>query len=439
MPSAAAPTSHPAGFWFFFWGEFAERCSYYGMRAILSLYLVNVIHLTDARATAMSNAFKMACFLLPLAGGFLADRFFGKYWTIVGFSVPYVLGHFVLGIPHFSAVVAALLLLAMGSGVIKPNISTLMGMTYDQQRPGQEQLRGSAFRWFYLAINIGSAISIIALPLIRNHSGYAVAFQFPAWLMVIALGVFAAGKPFYAKEVRELTPPTPEVRRQRWETLLGLLVLFSPLILFWLAYEQNDNLWVFFSRDYVNLKVPGLDYTLEADQLQFINPISVLLLVPVLNLLFNQLDPQAKTFTATRKITAGLVLGAAASGIMALAAVFVGSAGTKLSIAWPVAGYFVLTIGEVLVYGTGLELAYAAAPKNMKGFVTGCFLLTMAVANLLNIPFSQLYGGSQTAAAGTQGPMGAGTFFALTAALPAVAAVVFYFVGRRFERGEAQS
>src|SRR5438874_10307152 len=105
----AAPTSHPTGFFFIFWGEFAERCSYYGMRAILFLYLTTVLRFSDDKASSSVLVFKAGCYFLPLLGGFLADRYFGKYWTIVGFSVPYVLGHFILGIENEKGLVIALL------------------------------------------------------------------------------------------------------------------------------------------------------------------------------------------------------------------------------------------------------------------------------------------------------------------------------------------
>src|SRR5436190_3860768 len=134
QPSDAALQTHPKALYFFFWGEFAERSSYYGMRAILFLYLTKVIHFSDTVATPVYSGFKMACYFLPLVGGIIADRWLGRYWTIVGFSVPYVLGHFVLGIPNEVALFLALALLAGGSGVIKPNISPLMGETYAKKR-----------------------------------------------------------------------------------------------------------------------------------------------------------------------------------------------------------------------------------------------------------------------------------------------------------------
>src|SRR5215831_11767985 len=110
--AAPVPTSHPPAIWFFFWGEFAERSSYYGMRAILFLYMTQVLLYADTDATPIYSYFKLACYFLPLLGGWIADRWLGRYWTIVGFSVPYIAGHFILGFPHVVALVLALALLA---------------------------------------------------------------------------------------------------------------------------------------------------------------------------------------------------------------------------------------------------------------------------------------------------------------------------------------
>ena len=134
-PATDAPKGHPIGFWFFFWGEFAERSSYYGMRAILSLYMTEKLGVDKADAGTFMSLFIAGCYFFPLIGGYIADNFLGKYWTIVLFSVPYVVAQFVVGTEDKYVVFGSLVLLAMGSGVIKPNISTLMGMTYDQQAP----------------------------------------------------------------------------------------------------------------------------------------------------------------------------------------------------------------------------------------------------------------------------------------------------------------
>lgn len=422
-----AKQSHPVGFYFFFWGEFAERCSYYGMRAILPLYLTSALKFSDAVGGSIYFTFKMLCYALPLLGGFLADRYFGKYRTIVAFSIPYVLGHFVLGIENPVAVVIALLLLAGGSGVIKPNISTLMGQTYDQQRPGQIQLRSAAFMWFYFAINVGALISTSTLPLIRDHRGYAIAFQFPAWLMLISLAVFASGKRHYATETFEQHTLTPEEKAERWATFVKLLGIFGLITLCWIPYEHNDSIWVFFSRDYVDLQLPFLSKPLAPDLLQSINPLCVMIFAPFFAWFFPKMDPSEKFFTNQFKILLGFGFVTASSLVMT-AAGFLASPTAKISILWMVLAYVVLTIGEVLVYGTGLDLAFSAAPPNMKGFVTGCFLLTTTLANFFNGIWVHTYGGSLTATASERGPFSPGLFFGLSGLFVLVATILMRYL-----------
>jgi dipeptide/tripeptide permease len=439
-PAAKVPTSHPVAFWFFFWGEFAERASFYGMRTILALYLTSVLGFAATDAGPIQYRFKAAVYFLPLLGGFIADRFFGKYWTIVGFSIPYVAGHFILGIPHPIAVYIALALLAGGSGVIKPNISTLMGQTYDEQRPGQEKLLSSAFLWFYFAINVGSLISTFALPAIRDHyagphgdkaqlqHAYALAFQFPAWVMVAALIVFAAGKPFYAKEKRVRRTPTAEERAERWKTLGKLAGIFTLIVFFWVPYEHNDTIWVWFIRDYVHLphlpNIFGLnpDQRIAPDQVQSLNPLFVLIFAPFFVWFFRKVDPNDRIFTATNRMLLGFGMGVLSALLMWAAAALAGGSpdapqglvvpeSQKISILWPVAAYITLTLAEVLIYGTGLELSYTAAPQSMKGFITGCFLATIMIADLINDRMSQLYGGSLTDPLEHRGRLAPASFF----------------------------
>jgi dipeptide/tripeptide permease len=591
--TAPVPDKHPPAIWFFFWGEFAERSSYYGMRAILFLYMTQALRLSVIEASPIYAAFKMGCYLLPLLGGLLADRWIGRYWTIVGFSVPYVLGHFVLGYsdpvilgeaigglsPDNREFIARMLLfislalLAGGSGVIKPNISSLLGQTYDQKRPGKERLRSSAFLWFYLAINVGAVISQIAMPLIRDNyimahldraavqeaeqliqegkgeeiwklaspevlgRAYQLAFAFPTVLMALSLGIFAAGKRTYATEDQGRRELTLEERRQRLESLLFvlgiyglfalyfafdqfglpripdearkpakagaigltlaavlfliarsvliagkrtfaaeehegrrltseqqrqhlktlgyLLGIFALVVFYWFGYEHNDVLWIGFTRDYVNLNVPLVHHltgkgTIAPDQLQFLNALFVIILVPTFNGVFKYLDPDLKIFTAMRKILAGFFLTAAAVGIIAMAGYLAqGHTETilikgeltevcreqyKVSFLWPAMAYIVLTFGEVLLYGTMLDLSYAAAPKSMKGYITACFLLTNTLANFLNILWMPFYGGSLADPPDKRGLLLPGPFFAITAAVTVAATLIFLFIGKRFER-----
>jgi POT family proton-dependent oligopeptide transporter len=345
-----------------------------------------------------------------------------------------VLGHFILGIENRVALVIALSLLALGSGVTKPNISTLMGMTYDQQRPGQEQLLSSAFRWFYFAINVGALLSTSILPTLRDKYGYQIAFQVPAWFMVAALIVFALGKRQFAVETPGPSNASPEQRRLQWQTLRTLFGVFGLIIFFWLAYEHNDGLWVFFARDYVDLHVSWLGQTFAPDQIQALNPLCVLIFVPLLTAVFNLVDRDQKIFTAANRILLGFLVTACSTGIMTLAGLYSQGGGAKVPVVWLALAYITLTLGEVLVYATGLELSYTAAPKSMKGFVTACFLVTITLGNLLNTIYVPLYGGSLADPVEERGPLMPAQFFGLTTLIVLAAAVAFYFVGNRLSR-----
>jgi dipeptide/tripeptide permease len=548
-----ANSNHPVGFWFFFWGEFAERCSYYGMRAILSLYMIERLGIDKGDAGTYMSLFIAACYFFPLIGGWVADNFLGKYWTIVLFSLPYVVAQCVVGIENRWIVIGSLLLLAMGSGVIKPNISTLMGLTYDQQRPGQTQLRTSAFSWFYMAINIGAFLAQFGMPALRDRFGYQTAFVFPAVLMAIALVIFALGKRFYAQEsiVRKAigdpsrTPiesrtvtgipvttkfVSPEVKAQdsklKLETLSKIGALFATVMFFWSIFDQSASTWIFFADTYMNCNLFGTE--VRADAIQAFNPLFIVLLVPVSVWFFKKFP-----LKATTKIALGYVLTGLSMVIMALAGFLAGDATKSLkvtlpegsivlpnstqkldspgqefkigdlairsndfqfnpankklefkngsiqlpgektlaiedghaidikndpaflewvpvapdqikkdtatvtiesidwvkptervSVWWQIFAYLILTVAEILISITGLELAFVAAPESMKSFVTACWLCVVFLANLLiNAPVTQLY---------TRMPPA--IYFAMLAAVMAAILVVYIPIAKRFDQ-----
>lgn len=369
-PSPVVPTGHPTGFWFFFWGEFAERCSYYGMRAILALYMTERLGVDKKDAGTFMSLFIAACYFFPLIGGYLADNFFGKYWTIVGFSVPYVVAQFIVGIENKYTVFGALALLAMGSGVIKPNISTLMGLTYDQQRPGQDQLRTSAFSWFYMSINIGAALSQFGMPWLRTEYGYKIAFLFPAGLMAMALVIFALGKKHYAKEkivkkvvgdpstplekgktvtgieveYQIVTPEEKEAERKMKMQVLGRIgLLFLTVMFFWAIFDQSASTWIFFADTYMECTLFGIPAS--ADAIQAFNPVFIILLVPVSVWLFKSLEKKGYKVKATHKMTVGFILTGLSMVIMAVSGFLAGKKQDMVKLTTP-EGSLVLPMWE---------------------------------------------------------------------------------------------
>lgn len=423
---------HPTGFWFIFWGEFAERCSYYGMRGLLVTYMVFKLRFDRDNALQLFYAFVAGCYILPLVGGYLADNFFGKYKTIVWFSAPYILGHVILGVENSLCLYIALALLAMGSGVIKPNISTLMGLTYDQERPGDEKLRSAAFSMFYMAINIGAAISQFALPPVERNFGYQIAFLLPAILMVVAFALFAAGKPYYAKEIIQRRRATPEETQLKWRVLGRVGGIFALCTFFWAIFDQSSGSWLLFAYSHMNLELFG--WEIDPRQMQALNPVLIVALLPLVTWLTLRIRP-------TNKMLIGFALTAACMGVMAYAGVLAGNDvrtvlrddgsealeipdAQKVTIAWQVLAYVLLTVAEILISVTGLELAFVAAPKNMKSFVTSLWLVTVFLANaVLNTPLASVYTS-----------MHPGTYFAMLAAMMVAVTIAFAFESRRFNR-----
>jgi len=494
------------------------------MRAILALYMIDRLGVDEADAGTYMSLFIAACYFFPLVGGWIADNYLGKYWTIVLFSIPYVFAQFIVGIENRFVVFGALVLLAMGSGVIKPNISTLMGMTYEQQRSGQQQLLTSAFSWFYMAINIGAALSQFAMPWLRDVYGYQIAFFFPAVLMAIALVIFALGKKFYAVEVidrRTLSPEAAAIdRKLKIETLSRIGAVFLLVMFFWAIFDQAASTWIFFAKTYMDCTVFG--QSVSPDAIQAFNPVFIILLVPVSVALF-----KVVTLKATTKMLIGFLLTAVSMVIMSFSGYLAGTAqkqmqittpnatmvvsaelatswgaqpdklsdftktfgqlsllgggsllesdlgglakdadslrgagileivslsalagGSESSLAeaavtskmidwvspservtvwWQILAYLILTVAEILISVTGLELAFVAAPPTMKSFVTACWLAVVFLANLLiNAPITRLYSS-----------MSPDVYFAMLAVAMVVVSIAFVFVAKRFNASEA--
>ena len=412
-----AATGHPTGFWYIFFGELAERCSFYGMRGLLAFYLIHVFGKTKAEASEIVHLYIAACFATGLLGGWIADRFLGKYWTIVLFAVPYVVGQVLIGLSDLTLMYVALVILAFGSGVIKPNISTLMGMTYDQQRPGQDLLRSRAFGYFYMAINVGSLLSYQVCPLLRDYfgdvnpetgkpanpqAGYLAGFLFPAFLMTVALLIFAAGKRYYAVESgaanREVDTADPT---GRWQVVGRLAGLFALVLFFWMVFDQKTTTWIYFANDYLDIqfKTPveingRTEWRLPPESLMSANPFLIICFVPLLNVLFSRQAAAGYRVRPTDKMTAGFLLTAGACAAHAVAGTLATNPDgtiTRVSILWQLAAYVSLTLAEVLISVTGLELAYTAAPRSMKSFITAVWFVPIFVANLLSSQLAKTY------------------------------------------------
>jgi POT family proton-dependent oligopeptide transporter len=434
MSALARLKQHPVGFWFIFWGELAERASFYGMRTVLALYMTEVLLFEQSNASAIMLGFMATCYALPLLGGFLADRVLGRYKTILYFSGPYILGHIVLGgIESRTGLFIALPLLALGSGAVKPNTSTLMGQMYEEQKKGA--LLNEAFSYFYAAINIGSAIATISLPVIRDRvaatstreHGYAVTLMVPAALMVAAFGLFAVGKKHYPVEhVRDLPPKTAAQKAAEWATLVRVSGIFALVAVFWFVYDQSASTWIYFAKDHMDLRL-GLGISTTPDQIQGLNPVLIVALTPVFNILWEALKRRRGGVDVpdTRKMLLGFFIVFACMAIMA--AIGYGAGTGKVTVWWLCLATLVVTLSELCISVVGLEFAFKVAAPGTKSVVTGAFWLTVFVGDFAGSVFSKALWNT----------ISAGAYFAIQAAIVAVAAGLFILVARRFEQPKA--
>src|SRR5580693_5433736 len=205
--------------------EICERFSYYGMMGILELYLADRMAMGNEGATEILHLFGAAVYFLPLLGGWLADRWLGRYWTILSISLFYCLGHGTLALFGTSraGLFTGLALIAIGAGGIKPCVSAFVG---DQFAPNQQHLLMKVYGWFYWAINFGAAGAFFIIPWIHLKAGYAWAFGVPGIAMALATLIFWLGTNHYIRE-----PPARQENRMR----------FFPVVWYALAHQGERS------------------------------------------------------------------------------------------------------------------------------------------------------------------------------------------------------
>jgi POT family proton-dependent oligopeptide transporter len=422
MGALARLREHPRGFWFVFSGELAERASYYGMRTVLALYLFDKLGYSPSGASSVVQGFMALVYLLPLAGGYIADHYLGRFKTIFYFSFPYIAGHFILGeLQTRPFMFLALSLLVLGSGAIKPSCSPLMAMIYEKER--KTDLLPEAFSYYYLAINIGSMCSSWAVPALRTHYGYKIALMAPTLLMALALEVITSGRRYYPVEnPRERPPKTDEQRRVERKSLRNVLGVFAVIVFFWFVYDQSASTWVFFAKDHMDLNLwPGRAIT--PDQVQALNPFFIIVLIPLFNALWRwrkRLRGGVEV-PATQRMMLGFVVVFACMVIMAVAG-FAASGPAKVSVWLEIFATLVMAFGELCISTVGLEFAYMQSPPSAKSAITAAFLSTVFFGDALAVPFVQLYDRLPTS-----------SYFALQAGISLVVSIVFYFVAKHFE------
>lgn len=391
----------PKGIAYIIGNEAAERFSYYGMRTILFIYMTQYLlnssgqadHMTSEQANTWYHIFMFSNYFFPFLGAIVADAFWGKYKTILNLSIVYCLGHLCLAfmdLPFMTQIFEprtwlglGLGLIAIGSGGIKPCVSAHVG---DQFNASQKSLFDKVFGYFYFSINFGAFFSSLLTPVILKNYGPALAFGLPGALMFIATYVFYLGrKEFIAmpavgwKKYKEdvLSP-------EGLSAIFKLSRLYLFIAFFWALYEQTGSSWVDQATRMdltINLGIiPAFE--LLPSQLQALNPILVMIFIPLFTMVIYPLLQKKIDLTPLRKIGAGFFIAAFSFLIVAFIEARIG-AGLKPNIMWQAVAYIILTAAEVMLYLTALEFSYTQAPNSMKSLIMGVFLLSISLGNLI--------------------------------------------------------
>lgn len=376
---------YPPGIPYIIGNEAAERFSYYGMRAVLVVFMTQSLMGADGRPAPMSeeeakgwfHLFVAATYFTPILGALIADGWFGKYRTIIGLSLVYCLGHLALALDDTRlGLLLGQGLIALGAGGIKPCVSAHVG---DQFAATNRHLLGRIYSWFYFAINLGAFTSMLVTPWLLANHGAAVAFALPGLLMLLATGIFWAGRHrFTHVPAGGMEAIRGSLRGEGLRALGRLAIIFAFVAVFWALFDQTGSSWV--------LQAGKMEQTLWGfpvlpSQIQAANPLLILLLTPLFQYgLYPWLERYVR-FTALRKIGFGMFL-AGLSFVLAAAIQEAIDAGGRPSIAWQLLDYLVLTSAEVMVSITCLEFAYTQAPRLMKSLIMAFFLLSVAAGNL---------------------------------------------------------
>ncbi|MCI0654633.1 MAG: POT family MFS transporter [Methylococcaceae bacterium] len=375
----------PAGIPNIIANEAAERFSFYGMRAILVVFMTRYLMdssgqpdpMSEGEAKGYFHLFVSAVYITPLLGAILADGFLGKYRTIITLSLVYCLGHLALAVDDTRAgLLIGLGLIAVGAGGIKPCVSAHVG---DQFGRTNRHLMTSVFGAFYFAINLGAFAAMLITPWLLNRFGAHVAFAAPGILMLIATWVFRAGRykfvhipPGGVEFVREA------MSRSGLASIGCLSVIYLFVAMFWALFDQNGSSWVLQAQK-MDREIFGFEVL--PSQIQASNSLLIMFLIPLFNVYLYPALGRLIHLTALGKIAIGMFVTCAAFGLATWIQTRIDS-GYSPGIVWQILAYVVLTAAEVMVSVTCLEFSYTQAPRKMKSFIMAFFMMSIALGNL---------------------------------------------------------
>lgn len=391
-PALTTKKGHPPGLYLLFTTEMWERMSYYGMRALLVLYMVDKTRggfgWDEKWALQIYGLYTGLVYLTPVAGGFIADRFIGQRKAVTIGGVLMMLGHFLMAAPGHVAFYAALALLILGNGMFKPNISTMVGGLYAHGDPR----RDGAFTIFYMGINIGAFFSPLVCGTLGEKFGWHWGFGAAGVGMGLGLIAYMWGQKKYLGDVglhpapREPKPieggkqTSSKLTKEEKDRIAVILILSLFVVFFWAAFEQAGGLMNLYTDQKVDRHIGG--WQVPTTWFQAVNPAIIVMFGPIFAGLWVFLAKRKKDPSTPVKMSFGLMLLSFGFVLMMLASKQSEAVG-KAGIYWIIGAYFFHTIGELCLSPVGLSMVTKLAPARYASLLMGIWFLSSAVANYL--------------------------------------------------------
>jgi proton-dependent oligopeptide transporter, POT family len=400
---------HPPGLYVLFFAEMWERYSYYGMRALLILYLTTAfisggLGIDAGSAAMIYGTYTGLVYFTPLIGGYLTDRFIGLRKAITIGGITMALGDFTVFATHSKmGLYLGLALLIIGNGFFKPNISTLVGELYPSKN---DKRKDAAFTIFYMGINLGAFFAPLVAGFLAEdlfysvatdgtvHYGFKWAFLASSIGMVFGQLIFNIFGPKYlgdaglkpareniAIESGEKNKPLTKKEKQR---TTAILILASFVVFFWAGFEQAGSSFTLYTQKFIDRDVFG--YTVPVSWFQSINPLFIIILAPILSGIWYRLSQREKgDINIPTKMAMGMILLGIGFLILVPAVMYTGSNEANITvqanIMFIIFTYLFHTLGELFLSPVGLSMVSKIAPVKLASLLMGVWLFSSAVAN----------------------------------------------------------
>ena len=386
--------NHPRGLYLLFCVEMWERFSFYGMRALIVLYMIENLMYTAEKAGNIYGLYTGLVYLTPLLGGYIADRLIGQRRCISIGATLMILGLFLLAFGPKSLFLLSLFLMIVANGFFKSNISSVLGLLYGNDN----EKKDSAFTIFYMGINLGAFFSPLVCGTLAAKFGYEYGFASAGVGMLLGLITYKVFENKYlgesglypvSKENKEITNDSASLKEDERRQFISLIVLMLFTIPFWICFEQAGSSLTLFAEYDTNRIFMGQE--IPTGYFQSLNPLFIITLAPLMSLLWEKLRKRAKEPSSVGKFSIALFLMSISFCVLSYAGHL--SINSLVSPLWLVLGYFIMTVAELCLSPIGLSLVSKLAPRKFLSLTMGCWFLTSFIGNLI----AGLWGGQYEA------------------------------------------